>query len=87
MSTDSIRITSGASAPESRFEAIAEALGRRSIGGIVVCATDAAAVIEAIDRFVGAGYDTVYVHQVGPDQQRLADIAAADILPHYRTSR
>jgi len=69
------------------FEAIAEAVGRHSIGDIVVCATDAAAVIEAIDRFVGAGYDTVYVHQVGPDQQRLADIAAADILPHYRPSR
>jgi G6PDH family F420-dependent oxidoreductase len=66
------------------FEAIACAVGRGSITEIVVCATDAAPVIAAIDRFIGAGFDTVYIHQVGPDQGRLAALAAGELLPHYR---
>jgi coenzyme F420-dependent glucose-6-phosphate dehydrogenase len=66
------------------FEAIAEAVGRDAIGDAVVCCTDAAPVVAAIDRFVGAGYDTVYLHQVGPDQDRLAALAQSELLAHYR---
>jgi coenzyme F420-dependent glucose-6-phosphate dehydrogenase len=65
------------------FEAIAEAIGPGPIGDTVVCASDAAPVIAAIDRFAGAGFDTVYVHQVGPDQARLRDVMARELLPHY----
>jgi coenzyme F420-dependent glucose-6-phosphate dehydrogenase len=65
------------------FEAIAEAIGRDRIGDTVVCATDAAPVVAAVDRFVGAGFDTVYLHQIGPDQQRLAAMARDELLPHY----
>jgi G6PDH family F420-dependent oxidoreductase len=68
------------------FEAIADAVGRDAIKATVTCATDAASVVNAIDRFVGAGYDTVYLHQIGPDQQRLADLAARELLAHYRVS-
>lgn len=68
------------------FFAVADAIGRDDIGGLVICATDAAPVIEAIDRFAGAGFDTVYLHQVGPDQQRLADLARTDLFPYYRQS-
>ncbi len=66
------------------FEAIADAVGKESIGETVVCATSPQPIIAAIDRYVGAGYDTVYIHQVGPDQKRLADLAMAELLPHYR---
>ena len=67
------------------FEAIADAIGPTGITDVVVCTTDSAAIIEAIDRFTGAGFDTVYIHQVGPDQQRLADLAEGELLPHYRS--
>ena len=50
---------------------------RDAIDGTVVCATDAEPIVAAIDRYVGAGFDTVYLHQVGPDQRRLADLARA----------
>jgi len=66
------------------FEAIAEGATRESIHNAVVCAADSAPIIAAIDKFVAAGYDTVYLHQIGPDQQRLADAAVAELLPHYR---
>jgi coenzyme F420-dependent glucose-6-phosphate dehydrogenase len=65
------------------FEAASDAVGCSTITDAVVCATDAAPVIAAIDRFVGAGYDTVYLHQVGPDQGRLADLSTTELLPHY----
>lgn len=65
------------------FEVIADAIGRDGIGDAVVCATEPAPVIAAIDRFVGAGFDTVYLHQIGPDQERLAAMARNELLPHY----
>jgi G6PDH family F420-dependent oxidoreductase len=66
------------------FESLAEAVGRSTIADIIVCATDSAPVITAIDRFVASGFDTIYLHQIGSDQQRLADIASIELLPHYR---
>jgi hypothetical protein len=65
------------------FEAITNAVGRSGLADSVLCATDAEPVVAAIDRFVGAGFDTVYLHQVGPDQQRLVDLLEGELLPHY----
>jgi coenzyme F420-dependent glucose-6-phosphate dehydrogenase len=65
------------------FDALAEAIGPSTIGEQVVCAREAGPVIAAIDRFIGAGYDTVYLHQIGPDQARLTSMAASELLPHY----
>ncbi|MGH9272288.1 MAG: TIGR03557 family F420-dependent LLM class oxidoreductase, partial [Ilumatobacteraceae bacterium] len=76
------------SRPE-HFEAAAQGLRAETIEQTVTCATDAAPVIEAIDRFVGAGCDTVYLHQIGPDQERLAAMVKGELLAHYgqRTDR
>jgi coenzyme F420-dependent glucose-6-phosphate dehydrogenase len=76
----------GELAQPKNFESLAEAVGRSSIADVVVCGTGSEPVVEAIDRFVAAGYDTVYLHQIGPDQQRLADVAAAELFSHYRKS-
>lgn len=65
------------------FEAASDSIGRESITRTVVCATDADPVVAAIDRFVGAGFETVHLHQVGPDQDRLLRLASAELLPHY----
>jgi G6PDH family F420-dependent oxidoreductase len=65
------------------FEAVAAATERDAIGKTVVCATAAQPIVEAIDRYVGAGFNTIYLHQVGPDQNRLFDLARAELLPHY----
>ena len=68
------------------FEAIAEGARRDAMHDTVVCATGVEPIVRAIDRFVGSGFDTIYVHQIGPDQQRLADLARAELIPHYRRS-
>ncbi len=69
------------------FEAAARAASRDAVRTTVVCTTGAAPIIEAIDKFVASGYDTIYLHQIGPDQQRLTDLAASELLPHYRPRR
>jgi G6PDH family F420-dependent oxidoreductase len=65
------------------FEAIANSVERNAIHETVVCATGPDPIVRAINRYVGAGFDTVYLHQVGPDQRRLANLAAAELLPHF----
>jgi hypothetical protein len=37
--------------------------------------------LEAIQEYVDAGYDHVYVHQVGPDQEGFLEAYARDVLP------
>ena len=84
----------GAVAPElltelarpDQFEAASRNLVPEAIEQTVVCATGPEPVVAAIDRFVAAGYDTVYLHQIGPDQRRLAALASTDLLAHYRTT-
>lgn len=71
-------------ATPAEFEAVADAAGPSTLEDTVVCATDAEQVVEAVDRFVAAGFDTVYLHQVGPDQRRLLDLVESELLPHYR---
>jgi G6PDH family F420-dependent oxidoreductase len=67
----------------SDFEAVVAAASPEAITGAVLCTDRADAIVAAIDRFVGAGYDTVYLHQIGPDQSRLADLARDELLPHF----
>jgi G6PDH family F420-dependent oxidoreductase len=67
------------------FEAIAEAVGARPIDQTVVCTAEVDPIVRAIDRFAGAGFGTVYLHQVGPDQRRLRDAVAHELGPHYAT--
>jgi hypothetical protein len=47
----------------------------------VVCGPDLDAHRAAIDEFATAGYDHVYVHQVGPDQEGFLDFYSREILP------
>ena len=50
------------------FDAVSRTATDDTMTSTVVCAMDAEPIIGAIDRYVGAGFDTVYLHQIGPDQ-------------------
>ena len=65
------------------FEAAIASTQRDAIHDTVTCATGPEPVIAAIDRYVAAGCTTIYIHQIGPDQQRLVDLARRELLPHY----
>ncbi len=56
------------------------------VAEMIVCGPDPEQHIEAINRFVDAGYDHVYVHQVGPDQDVFFDLYERQVLPSYSTT-
>ena len=39
--------------------------------------------VEALQEFVDAGFDELYVQQIGPDQDAFFDEWAQDILPRF----
>ncbi|MBW3579173.1 MAG: TIGR03557 family F420-dependent LLM class oxidoreductase [Actinobacteria bacterium] len=48
---------------------------------LVACGPDPGRHLEMIDRFSDAGYDHVYLHQVGPDQEGFLRFSERELLP------
>jgi G6PDH family F420-dependent oxidoreductase len=51
------------------------------VADAISCGPDADVHLDKIRQYVDAGYDHVYLHQVGPDQQGFLDFAKAELLP------
>jgi hypothetical protein len=51
------------------------------VSELVACGPDPERHVEFIQRFADAGYDHVFVHQVGPDQQGFLRFYAREMLP------
>jgi hypothetical protein len=47
----------------------------------VICGPDAEKQIEMINKFADAGFDHVYVHQVGPDQEGFINFYKNEVMP------
>ena len=62
------------------FEAAAAMVTEDDVAESVVCGPDSSAHLEAIGRFADAGFDHVYVHQVGPDQEGFMAFYEREIL-------
>lgn len=67
----------------SHFEAAAAMVTEDDVAEAVVCGPDPERHAEAIDAYVEAGYDHVYVHQVGPDQEGFLRFSERELLPRY----
>ena len=65
------------------FEQSADLLEPDDMAEIVACGPDPERHVEMIDRFVDAGYEDVYIHQIGPDQEGFLDFYRREILPRY----
>ena len=68
------------------FEQTAELLTEDQVAERVVCGPDPDRHRDAIDQYLAAGYDHVYVHQVGPDQEAFLEFYAQDVLAAYEAS-
>jgi G6PDH family F420-dependent oxidoreductase len=66
------------------FEQAAQNVTEEAIAKAIACGPDAQRHIAAIREFADAGFDHVYVHQVGPDQQGFLDFYQRDVLPAFR---
>ncbi|HEX8752956.1 MAG TPA: TIGR03557 family F420-dependent LLM class oxidoreductase [Solirubrobacterales bacterium] len=66
------------------FEEAAEVLSEEDVAESVVCGPDPQRHRQAIQEYVDAGYDHIYVHQVGADQEGFFDFYEREILPAFR---
>lgn len=65
------------------FEQASSSVTEEDVAQSIVCGPDSEAHVAAIDKFVEAGYDHVYIHQVGPDQAGFFRFYQREILPRY----
>jgi hypothetical protein len=63
------------------FEEVAALVSEDQVAEAVVCGTDVDRHLAAIAEFATAGYDTVHVHGVGPDQETLLRFYAEEVRP------
>jgi coenzyme F420-dependent glucose-6-phosphate dehydrogenase len=65
------------------FEEAAETLNEEDIAKSMVCGPDPERHRAAIQEYVEAGYDHVYVHQIGPDQEGFLQFYEREVLPAF----
>jgi len=56
------------------FEQVAQLVTEDDVARSVPCGPDVDAVVQKIEKTVEAGYDHVYLHQIGPDQDALFEL-------------
>lgn len=66
------------------FEQAAKLVTEEMVAEEVVCGPDPERHIAKIQAYVDAGYDHIYVHQVGPDQEGFFRFYEREILPRFQ---
>ncbi|GHF07542.1 LLM class F420-dependent oxidoreductase [Streptomyces morookaense] len=64
------------------FEQANELVTPEQVAGSVACGDDPDAHIAAVSAYAHAGFDTVYISQIGPEQQGFFDFYRTRVLPH-----
>ena len=65
----------------SHFEAAAEMVDPDDLAEAMPLGADPARYLEEIEKYEGAGFDHVYIHQVGPDQAGFIQFAQRELMP------
>jgi G6PDH family F420-dependent oxidoreductase len=68
------------------FEQATELVTEEMVAESVPCGPDLDRHIEQIKAYEEAGFDELYIQQIGPDQQRFFEIYAAEVLPRFKQS-
>ncbi|MBA3619475.1 MAG: LLM class F420-dependent oxidoreductase [Acidothermales bacterium] len=66
------------------FEQASELVTEEMTGESIVCGPEVDQHVATIRAYVDAGYDEVYVNQIGPDQEAFFAAYAKDVLPQLR---
>jgi G6PDH family F420-dependent oxidoreductase len=66
------------------YEAACEPITEEMVAEAVPCGPDPDKHAERIQAFVDAGYDEVYVQQIGDDQEGFLGFMAEEVLPRFR---
>jgi len=65
------------------FEQASQLVTPETMKEQVVIGPDASKYLAKIDEFIQAGFDHVYLHQIGPDQEGFIRFCRQEILPQY----
>jgi coenzyme F420-dependent glucose-6-phosphate dehydrogenase len=69
------------------FEDAAGMVSEDDVAETIVCGPDPDRFVEQIEEYAEAGFDHVYVHQVGPDQESFFRFAHEQLLPRFAEDR
>jgi len=69
------------------FEQAAKMVSEADAVEQIICGPDPERHITAIQKYIDAGYDHVYIHQIGPDQAGFCQFYAQQILPQFQALR
>jgi G6PDH family F420-dependent oxidoreductase len=69
------------------FEQAAELVDEDMVADSIVCGPDLDRHAEALREYEDAGFDELYVQQVGGDHERFFELYASDVLPRFRDAQ
>lgn len=69
------------------FEQAAKGVSEEAIAENIICGNDVNRHLEAIQKYMDAGYDHVYIHQVGSDQEGFFKFYEKNVLPEFQRTR
>jgi hypothetical protein len=65
------------------FEQAAELVTEEMVAEVIPCGPDPKPHREMIRQYIDAGYDEVYVQQIGPNQKAFFEFYEREILPEF----
>ncbi len=68
------------------FEQAAKMVTEDDVAEAIICGPDPKRHIEMINKFIEAGFDHIYVHQVGPDQEGCINFYKERVIPKLARS-
>jgi G6PDH family F420-dependent oxidoreductase len=67
------------------FDQASELVSEDMVAEAVPCGPDLDLHLQAIRRYRDAGFDELYIQQIGPDQERFFETYTNEILPHFNS--
>ena len=68
-------------ATPAQFEETAAMVDENDLGEKIPCGPDPERHVQSLKRYADAGFDHIFVHQIGPDQDGFFDFYKRDVLP------
>jgi len=66
------------------FEQACELVSEEMVAEAVPCGPDLEAHVESLERYARAGFDELYVQQIGGADERFFEVYATEVLPRFR---
>jgi G6PDH family F420-dependent oxidoreductase len=66
------------------FEQASELVDEELVAEAVTCGPDLERHVEAIEAYAEAGFDELYIQQIGDEQERFFEVYSREILPRFR---